>query len=77
MELFVISCSACSHDFDKGLLSGKDIKVDHGKGSGAYLLDNYKQLQRNHAHIVNHLVWYRTHKYEISFQIYLNNSFHW
>jgi len=51
-ELFILSCSACCHDFDKGLLSDSIKQKDHGEGSGAYLLENYKQLQQKFPEVI-------------------------
>ncbi len=31
-ELFLLSCGACSHDFDKGLFDKLPDGVEHGKG---------------------------------------------
>ncbi len=51
-ELFILSCSACCHDFDKGLLSYSIKQKDHGEGSGAYLFENYKQLQQKFPEVI-------------------------
>ncbi len=51
-ELFILSCSACSHDFDKGLLSEKSSQSVHGEGSGNFLLQNYKQLQQKFPEVI-------------------------
>lgn len=36
-DLFLLSCSACCHDLDKGLDSALDGKPDHGVGSQEYV----------------------------------------
>jgi len=51
-ELFILSCSACSHDFDKGLFEELPDNVEHGKGSGDFLIENYEKLQQNFPEVV-------------------------
>ncbi|MCP4117765.1 MAG: hypothetical protein GY737_20685 [Desulfobacteraceae bacterium] len=43
-ELFLLSCGACSHDFDKGLFDKLPDGVGHGKGSGNFLIKEYKSF---------------------------------
>jgi tetratricopeptide (TPR) repeat protein len=47
LELFLLSCAALSHDFDKGLFDKLPDGVDHGKGSGDFLRENYRILQHS------------------------------
>lgn len=42
IELFILSCAACCHDFDKGLFNELPDGVRHGEGSGAYLTNEFK-----------------------------------
>ena len=44
LDLFLLSCSACCHDFDKGLLSAIPTKLDHGEGSGRFVIDQSLNL---------------------------------
>lgn len=44
IELFILSCSACCHDFDKGLLISEFSNSNHGFGSGSYVYENSKEL---------------------------------
>lgn len=39
-ELFLLSCAACCHDFDKGLKSVLPEGVKHGEGSGDFVEKN-------------------------------------
>ena len=44
-EIYLLSCAACCHDFDKGItpevLEGD---FEHGEGSGQFVLRNYERL---------------------------------
>jgi hypothetical protein len=51
-ELFILSCSACSHDFDKGLFFELADKYEHGKNSGEYLKNNYEKLHQRFPEMV-------------------------
>ena len=51
-EIYILSCSACCHDFDKGLLTETTDDRAHGEGSGDFLLANYKRLQQNIPEII-------------------------
>jgi tetratricopeptide (TPR) repeat protein len=51
-ELFLLSCGACSHDFDKGLFYKLPDDVEHGKGSGDFLIKEYRALQKNFHEMV-------------------------
>ena len=51
-ELFLLSSGACSHDFDKGLFNKLPNGLDHGKGSGDFLLKEYKTLQNSFHEMV-------------------------
>ncbi len=44
IELFILSCAACCHDFDKGLLINKYKNGSHGIGSASYIYDRYREL---------------------------------
>ncbi|MCH8128253.1 hypothetical protein IIC38_20250, partial [candidate division KSB1 bacterium] len=46
-ELFILSCAVCSHDFDKGLFDKLLIDLEHGKGSGDFLINHHKELQKS------------------------------
>lgn len=43
-ELFLLSCSACCHDFDKGLSSAIPVNMDHGEASGRFVIDHASPL---------------------------------
>jgi glucose-1-phosphate thymidylyltransferase len=43
-EFFILSCSACCHDFDKGLLMSNYEDKDHGRGSSEFVYKNYEIL---------------------------------
>ncbi len=45
-ELFLLSCAACCHDFDKALKSAlpKNLDFVHGKGSGDFVVKNLEKL---------------------------------
>lgn len=51
-EIFILSCSACCHDFDKGLLTETTDGKKHGEGSGDFLLANYKRLQQSFPEVI-------------------------
>ena len=51
-EIYILSCSACCHDFDKGLLTETTDEKKHGEGSGDFLLTNYKRLQQNFPDVI-------------------------
>jgi hypothetical protein len=45
MDIYILSCAACCHDFDKGLhneVLGSDFR--HGEGSGKFVYDNWEKL---------------------------------
>jgi len=46
-ELFILSCGACSHDFDKGLFDSLPEGLDHGEASGEFLTQEYKLFLQN------------------------------
>jgi GTPase SAR1 family protein len=42
-ELYILSCCSCCHDFYKAIPQDDNvIKIDHGEGSGKYILDEYE-----------------------------------
>lgn len=43
-ELFILSNSACCHDFDKAFLMPPSKKPSHGVDSGKYIFENLKEL---------------------------------
>ncbi len=43
-ELFLLSCAACCHDFDKALKSTLPEGFEHGKGSGDFVEKNMDKL---------------------------------
>ncbi len=43
-EVFLLSCSACCHDLDRGLKSRIPEGVEHGVGSGGFVLDHHLEL---------------------------------
>ncbi len=45
-ELFLLSCAACCHDFDKALKSAlpKTLGFIHGEGSGDFVVENLEKL---------------------------------
>lgn len=43
-ELFLLSCAACCHDFDKGLKSALPEGFEHGRGSGDFVGKNMNIL---------------------------------
>ncbi|MEE8452273.1 MAG: hypothetical protein V3R99_10175 [Thermoguttaceae bacterium] len=43
-ELFLLSCAACCHDFDKALRSALPAGFVHGEGSGDFVEKNYEKL---------------------------------
>ncbi len=47
-ELFLLSCCACCHDFDKGLSSAIPVKMDHGEASGVFVIDHSSPLVITH-----------------------------
>ena len=59
-ELFLLSCAACCHDFDKALKSAQPLPkgFEHGEGSGEFVLRNYKNfgLTRPQANAVNNVI---------------------
>ena len=44
IELFLLSCGACCHDFDKGLISALQRPLPHGEGSGEFVIQNSSKL---------------------------------
>ncbi|MBN1512504.1 MAG: HEAT repeat domain-containing protein, partial [Phycisphaerae bacterium] len=44
IELFILSCAACTHDFDKGLKSCIPDDSSHGIGSGVFVLEHRGEL---------------------------------
>lgn len=46
-ELFILSCGACCHDFDKGLFDKLPEGVAHGEGSGDYLVQEDRVFLQN------------------------------
>ena len=51
-DLFILSCAACSHDFDKGLFKELPEGTVHGEASGDFLLHNYRELQSSYPEMV-------------------------
>ena len=51
-EIFVLSCAACCHDFDKALKSANPLPdgFEHGEGSGAFVVKNAVALGLNEHH---------------------------
>ncbi len=39
-EIFILSCAACCHDFDKALKSALPEGFEHGEGSGKFVVKN-------------------------------------
>ncbi|MBU1171419.1 MAG: hypothetical protein KKD44_17845 [Proteobacteria bacterium] len=46
-EVFLLSCSACCHDFDKGLFDSLPYDMEHGEGSGDYVFKEFKTFLQN------------------------------
>jgi tetratricopeptide (TPR) repeat protein len=46
-ELFILSCGACCHDFDKGLFDSLPKGVCHGEASGEFLTQENKIFLQN------------------------------
>ena len=44
LDLFLLSCCACCHDFDKGLASFLPDCPPHGEGSGAFVVKHAQKL---------------------------------
>jgi hypothetical protein len=43
-ELYLLSCSACCHDFDRALRSSIASSAEHGEGSGSFVVNHYVEL---------------------------------
>ncbi|RUM41204.1 MAG: hypothetical protein DSY70_01820, partial [Desulfobulbus sp.] len=52
LELFILSCAAVSHDFDKGLFDKLPEGVEHGKGSGDLLIKQFREFQASFPEMV-------------------------
>ncbi len=52
LELFILSCAAVSHDFDKGLFDKLPEGVEHGKGSGDLLINKFREFQAGFPEMV-------------------------
>ncbi len=46
-ELFILSCGACCHDFDKGLFNSLPEGQNHGEASGEFLNEEYRVFLQN------------------------------
>ena len=57
-ELFLLSCSACCHDLDRGLKTCLTDGAQHGEGSGEFVVNYHGELvvTRPHAIAVEYIV---------------------
>ncbi len=57
-ELFLLSCAACCHDFDKGLKSALPEGFKHGEGSGDFVKKNMNMfgLTRPQANAISSVI---------------------
>lgn len=57
-ELFLLSCAACCHDFDKAMKSKLLKGFEHGKGSGDFVVENAEVLglSRSQARAIQKLI---------------------
>ncbi|HUW85106.1 MAG TPA: HEAT repeat domain-containing protein [Phycisphaerae bacterium] len=58
VELFLLSCAACCHDFDKGLQSAVEGDPPHGEGSDQFVYDRkeWLTLRRPHADAIGRII---------------------
>ncbi len=58
IELFLLSCAACCHDFDKGLRSVFRDPRPHGEGSGDFVYEHAGRLvlNRHEADIIARII---------------------
>ena len=61
LDIYLLSCAACCHDFDKGLHNdvlselGEDFK--HGAGSGKFIFDNWEKLDIVNQAAAKYIDW--------------------
>ena len=57
-ELFLLSCGACCHDFDKGLFANLPDDIKHGVGSGDFIVGEFRVFLRgfHDANVIRQII---------------------